>query len=92
MIILTNEESPIDKFANSLKQIPQPILQNLLPLFTQEAQKAVQQAQMQEQQQKMQAQAQSQVQMDMYRQQARNEIENYNNDIINNNETTYMPQ
>lgn len=85
-----NEESPVDQFANGLKQIPEPILQTLLPLFTQEAQRAVQQAQQAEQQAQMQAQAQNQVQMDMYRQQARQNAEAEMMDINLENQNTLM--
>ncbi len=69
------EEMPVEQFAQGLKQIPEPLLEQLLPMFTQQAQQAVQQAQIQEKQVQMQAQAQNQVQMDMYRQEARSEIE-----------------
>lgn len=70
-----NEEGPVEQFTNGLKQLPEQLLQQLLPLFTQEAQRAMQNMQQQQQQAQMQTQAQNQVQMDIYRQQARNEAE-----------------
>lgn len=70
-----NDEDTVDQFAQELKQLPQEAQQQLIQFFSQETQRIMQNMQQQEQQAEMQAKAQNQVQMDMYRQQARNEIE-----------------
>ncbi|MCM1003565.1 MAG: hypothetical protein NC408_04415 [Candidatus Gastranaerophilales bacterium] len=79
-----NDETPSEQFAQDLKQLPEQIQQQLIPIFMQQAQQAMQQMQQQEQQAQMQAQAQNQVQRDMYRQQVRDELVMQN---ISGNET-----
>lgn len=69
------EETPVQQFSNNLKQLPQEIQQQILPLLEQQTQQTVGQIQQQQQQQQMQAQAQNQVEMDIYRQQARAQAE-----------------
>lgn len=68
------QQNPIEQFTQGLKQLPEQVQQQLIPIFMQQAQQAMQQKQLQEQQSQMQTRAREQVQMDMYRQQARDEI------------------
>lgn len=65
------DATPVEQFAEQLKQVPQEMQEQVVGQFSQELQQMAQQYQMQQQQAQMQAQAQNQVQMDMYRQQAR---------------------
>jgi len=65
------DPQPIDELADQFKQLPEEVQQQLLPLFQQQGQQAMQQFQMQQ----MQNKANEQVQMDMMRQQARNNAE-----------------
>ncbi len=74
------DPQPIDELADQFKQLPQEVQQQLLPLFQQQGQQAMQQFQMQQ----MQNKANEQVQMDMMRQQARNNAEmQITQDVVN---------
>jgi hypothetical protein len=70
-----NQDTPAQQFTNGLKQLPQQVQEQLVPILSQQAQQFAQQQQMQQQQQQMQQQANNQVQMDMYRQQARQQAQ-----------------
>ncbi|MDE6149044.1 MAG: hypothetical protein K2F81_02980, partial [Ruminococcus sp.] len=69
------DETPVQQFAEGLKQLPPELQQQIVPMLQQQAQQAVGQIQQQQQQAQMQAQAQNQVQMDIYREQARQDAE-----------------
>lgn len=62
-----NDANPIDQMAQQFKQMPPEVQQQLLPMFQQQGQEAMQQFQINQ----MQAKANEQVQMDMLRQEAR---------------------
>ena len=66
------DETPVDQFAEQLKQIPQELQEQAVGELQQYFGQMVQQYQMQQQQQAMQQRAQEQVQMANYREQARN--------------------
>lgn len=70
------DETPADKFAQEIKQIPPELQQQAVGMLQQYLGQMTQQYQQQQQQQAMQQQAQNQVQMQMYRDQARQQAEN----------------
>jgi hypothetical protein len=70
------DDTPADKFAQELKQIPPELQQQAVGMLQQYLGQMTQQYQAQQQQQAMQQQAQNQVQMQMYRDQARQQAEN----------------
>jgi len=65
------DPTPIEQFSEQFKQLPEDIQQQLLPVYQQTAQQALQQ----KQQQEMQQRALQQVQMDNMRAQARQQVE-----------------
>ena len=67
------DETPVDQFAEQLKQIPPELQEQAIGELQQYFGQMVQQYQMQQQQQAMQQRAQEQVQMANYREQARNQ-------------------
>lgn len=70
------DETPADKFAQEIKQIPPELQGQAVQMLQQYLGQMTQQYQAQQQQQAMQQQAQNQVQMQMYRDQARQQAEN----------------
>jgi len=70
------DETPADKFAQEIKQIPPELQGQAVGMLQQYLGQMTQQYQQQQQQQAMQQQAQNQVQMQMYRDQARQQAEN----------------
>ena len=70
------DDTPADKFAQELKQIPPELQGQAVGMLQQYLGQMTQQYQQQQQQQAMQQQAQNQVQMQMYRDQARQQAEN----------------
>ena len=69
------DETPADKFAQEIKQIPPELQGQAVQMLQQYLGQMTQQYQAQQQQQAMQQQAQNQVQMQMYRDQARQQAE-----------------
>ena len=70
------DETPADKFAQEIKQIPPELQGQAVGMLQQYLGQMTQQYQQQQQQAQMQQQAQNQVQMQMYRDQARQQAEN----------------
>lgn len=70
------DETPADKFAQEIKQIPPELQGQAVGMLQQYLGQMTQQYQAQQQQQAMQQQAENQVQMQMYRDQARQQAEN----------------
>lgn len=70
------DDTPADKFAQEIKQIPPELQGQAVGMLQQYLGQMTQQYQQQQQQQAMQQQAQNQVQMQMYRDQARQQAEN----------------
>lgn len=70
------DETPADKFAQEIKQIPPELQGQAVGMLQQYLGQMTQQYQQQQQQQAMQQQAQNQVQMQMYRDQARQQAKN----------------
>jgi hypothetical protein len=70
------DDTPADKFAQEIKQIPPELQGQAVGMLQQYLEQMTQQYQAQQQQQEMQQQAQNQVQMQMYRDQARQQAEN----------------
>lgn len=69
------DETPVQKFSEQLKQIPEQLQGQVIQTFSNQLQQMAQQYQMQQQQAEMQAQAQKQVQMQAMRDNARAELE-----------------
>ena len=69
------DETPVQKFSEQLKQIPEQLQGQVIQTFTNQLQQMAQQYQMQQQQAEMQAQAQKQVQMQAMRDNARAEMD-----------------
>jgi len=70
-----NEDTPATQFSQELSQLPPEMQEQVVQMFSQQLQQMQQQYQQQQQQTQMQAQANQQVQMDMYRQQARENVQ-----------------
>jgi len=70
------DDTPADKFAQEIKQIPPELQGQAVQMLQQYLGQMTQQYQQQQQQRQMQQQAQNQVQMQMYRDQARQQAEN----------------
>lgn len=70
------DDTPADKFAQEIKQIPPELQGQAVGMLQQYLRQMTQQYQQKQQQQAMQQQAQNQVQMQMYRDQARQQAEN----------------
>lgn len=69
------DQTPTEQFSDQLKQIPEPLQEQVVQIFAQQLQQMTQQYQAQQQQQQMQQEASKQVQMQMMRDNARAELE-----------------